>query len=213
MKLNTAAAGALDVEKSVRLSHVPSPQAPACGRWRMADRRNHLPSAISHQREARRRHSETRVAGFLLALGFLALASAHTAQAGINAWTSNGPGGGCVTALAIDPTTPSTLYAGTDPLGLFCGSGTSSDSSAFKSTDAGNTWRALRRRLETGCPSARPCGVRAHRRKDAGRSPLAFRFRRRKPCLDETPHHGQRSRCLGLGGLGIFVGILRTWQP
>ena len=35
------------------------------------------------------------------------------AQAGINVWTSHGPGVAGVTALAIDPTTPSTLYAGT----------------------------------------------------------------------------------------------------
>ena len=41
------------------------------------------------------------------------VASAHTAQAGINVWTSHGPGVGGVTALAIDPITPRTLYAGT----------------------------------------------------------------------------------------------------
>jgi len=40
-------------------------------------------------------------------------ASAHTAQAGINVWTSNGPRTeGNVSPLALDPTTPSTLYAG-----------------------------------------------------------------------------------------------------
>ena len=55
--------------------------------------------------------------------------SAHTAQAGINVWTSHGPHGGNVHALAIDPITPSTLYAGT-------GGG------VFKSTDAGATWSA-----------------------------------------------------------------------
>jgi len=40
-------------------------------------------------------------------------------QAGINVWTSHGPYGGEVYALAIDPTTPSTLYAGTAGAGVF----------------------------------------------------------------------------------------------
>jgi photosystem II stability/assembly factor-like uncharacterized protein len=57
------------------------------------------------------------------------VASAHTAQAGINVWTSHGPPGGDVHALAIDPLTPRTLYA--------AGSG-----GVFKSTDAGATWNA-----------------------------------------------------------------------
>jgi hypothetical protein len=38
------------------------------------------------------------------------VASAHPTQAGINVWTSHGPEG-VVRALAIDPTTPRTLYA------------------------------------------------------------------------------------------------------
>ena len=41
------------------------------------------------------------------------VAGVHSAQAGINVWTSHGPGGGTVLALAIDPTMPGTLYAGT----------------------------------------------------------------------------------------------------
>jgi hypothetical protein len=41
------------------------------------------------------------------------VAGAHTAQAGINVWTSHGPGTVAIYALAIDPMTPSTLYAGT----------------------------------------------------------------------------------------------------
>jgi photosystem II stability/assembly factor-like uncharacterized protein len=44
-------------------------------------------------------------------------------------WTSGGPYGGTVRALAIDPTTPSMLYAGTD-VGV------------FKSIDSGGTWFA-----------------------------------------------------------------------
>jgi len=34
-------------------------------------------------------------------------------------WVSNGPPGGTIAALAIDPTSPSTIYAGTDGGGLF----------------------------------------------------------------------------------------------
>jgi len=47
------------------------------------------------------------------------LANARPVQAGINVWTSNGPGGGYVHALAVDPMTTSTLYAGTDGGGVF----------------------------------------------------------------------------------------------
>ena len=59
----------------------------------------------------------------------LFVVSAHSAQAGVNVWTTHGPYGGAVQALAIDPTMPTTLYAGT-------GNG------VYKSTDAGNSWRA-----------------------------------------------------------------------
>ncbi len=47
-------------------------------------------------------------------------------------WTSHGPEGGDVCALAIDPQTPKTLYAGS------CYAGTGHG--AFKSTDGGDTW-------------------------------------------------------------------------
>src|SRR6516225_4491156 len=43
-------------------------------------------------------------------------------------WTSNGPEGGYIQALAIDPTTPATVYAGTIRGGV------------FKSTDGGASW-------------------------------------------------------------------------
>jgi hypothetical protein len=58
------------------------------------------------------------------------VASAHTAQAGINVWTSHGPPGGDVRVLAIDPNMRRTLYAG-------------SEAGVFKSTDGGSTWNAL----------------------------------------------------------------------
>src|SRR5438105_1230466 len=56
----------------------------------------------------------------------------QTAEGGINSWTStNGPGGGPIGALAIDPVTPATLYAGTDSNGV------------FKSTNGGASWSAV----------------------------------------------------------------------
>ncbi len=60
----------------------------------------------------------------------LALAPCVPAAAGVDKWTSQGPGGGYVYALAIDPATPATLYAGT----AFDGGG------VYKSTDGGETW-------------------------------------------------------------------------
>ena len=44
--------------------------------------------------------------------------------------TSIRPGGGIINVLAIDPATPTTLYAGTA-------------SGVFKSTDGGGSWRAV----------------------------------------------------------------------
>jgi len=61
----------------------------------------------------------------------------HTpAQVGVDVWTGHGPEGGTVRALAIDPTTPTTLYAGTE-------------GGVFKSTDAGITWRPTSSGLPT----------------------------------------------------------------
>src|SRR5439155_11748811 len=56
------------------------------------------------------------------------LGSPQGAQAGINEWTSNGPYGGSVSVLVVDPQTPSTLYAGANGNGI------------YKSTDAGASW-------------------------------------------------------------------------
>jgi photosystem II stability/assembly factor-like uncharacterized protein len=52
------------------------------------------------------------------------------AAAGDNFWSSGGPGGGPILSLAIDPKTPTTLYAGTHGAGV------------FKSIDGGATWNA-----------------------------------------------------------------------
>jgi photosystem II stability/assembly factor-like uncharacterized protein len=60
----------------------------------------------------------------------LAFTVAAPASAGENFWTSVGPDGGKVTALAVHPTTPRVVYAGTSGGGV------------FKSTDGGRTWQA-----------------------------------------------------------------------
>jgi photosystem II stability/assembly factor-like uncharacterized protein len=54
-------------------------------------------------------------------------------SAGINRWTSLGPDGGPITALAIDPQDPRTLYAAT-------GSGALAGNGVFKSVDGGVSW-------------------------------------------------------------------------
>jgi photosystem II stability/assembly factor-like uncharacterized protein len=59
------------------------------------------------------------------------------ADAGVNAWTTNGPEGGGITTLAIDPQTPTTVYAGTWGAGV------------FKSTNGGANWSPA----NTGLPS------------------------------------------------------------
>jgi hypothetical protein len=57
--------------------------------------------------------------------------SASVAHGAVNGWTPIGPYGGTVFALALDPATPTTLYAGTDGGGV------------FKSPDGGDTWHAV----------------------------------------------------------------------
>ena len=68
----------------------------------------------------------------VVAIPFLVLcwlgAATDISSAGANAWTGIGPVGAHVTSLAIDPTTPSTLYVGTDGGGV------------FKSTNGGGSW-------------------------------------------------------------------------
>jgi hypothetical protein len=50
-----------------------------------------------------------------LAVAVLVAGGVRLAEAGFNVWTSNGPEGGMVQALAIDPLTPSTLHIGAGP--------------------------------------------------------------------------------------------------
>ena len=59
------------------------------------------------------------------------------ASAGVNVWTSSGPDGGIVNALAVDPVTPATVYAGTNGGGV------------FKSVNGGGSWTAVSAGLTT----------------------------------------------------------------
>jgi poly(3-hydroxybutyrate) depolymerase/6-phosphogluconolactonase (cycloisomerase 2 family) len=66
----------------------------------------------------------------LICAAFL-IAGAQAARAGLNVWTTHDPYGGLpITALAVDPQTPNTLYAGTD-------------GGIFQSTNSGGSWRAV----------------------------------------------------------------------
>lgn len=56
---------------------------------------------------------------------------AGIARAGTNVWTTSGPEGGNISALAIDPSTPATLYAAVYRGGV------------FKSTNGGGNWSPL----------------------------------------------------------------------
>src|SRR3989475_5314014 len=67
----------------------------------------------------------------------LLVVSLHRAEAGVNAWTTNGPHSETINALAIDPQTPTTLYAGTSGHGV------------FKSADGGGNWSAVNTGLTT----------------------------------------------------------------
>src|SRR3989442_13945851 len=59
------------------------------------------------------------------------LVGLHRAEAGVNVWTTNGPRSEDVNTLAIDPQTPTNLYAATSGEG------------GFKSTDRAATWPAV----------------------------------------------------------------------
>jgi hypothetical protein len=62
-----------------------------------------------------------------LACAVLIVVGTRTAQGGVEVWTKHGLYGRGVTALAVDPHTPSTLYATTS-------------GGVFQSTDSGASW-------------------------------------------------------------------------
>ena len=63
----------------------------------------------------------------ILALAVV-LSAAVPVRAAYNAWTSHGPEGGQITAIAVDPAHPTTVYAGTAFAGV------------FRSDDGGKSW-------------------------------------------------------------------------
>jgi cysteine-rich repeat protein len=69
---------------------------------------------------------------------FLSLCHARIADAGPNAWTPIGPSGGIVSAIAVSPSAPAIVYAGTDPDGF--SQGGAGNGSVFKSTNGGASW-------------------------------------------------------------------------
>src|SRR5213594_1715584 len=56
------------------------------------------------------------------------LAGPHGADAAVNVWTTNGPAATRILVLAIDPDSPTTIYAGAESSGV------------FKSSDGGGSW-------------------------------------------------------------------------
>ena len=58
-------------------------------------------------------------------------------QAGVDVWTTTGPEGGTVQALAIDPQNPATLYAAVRH------NASPESTDVYKSTDAGSSWRVV----------------------------------------------------------------------
>ncbi len=74
--------------------------------------------------------SSCRVRRLLAAIAIVGLLPS-AATAGVNTWTTNGPGSLVIRALTFDPTTPSTLYAGAESGGV------------HRSTDAGDSWASI----------------------------------------------------------------------
>jgi hypothetical protein len=64
----------------------------------------------------------------------LAFLPAAPADAGLNEWTTNGPASsGPILSLAVDPSAPETVYAGSGISGMLAGT-------VFKSTNGGVSW-------------------------------------------------------------------------
>src|SRR5262245_59477055 len=71
----------------------------------------------------------------------VALVSSSSSSGAV--WTTHGPDDGRVNAIAVDPSTPTTVYAGTDGGGF------------FKSVDGGDTWSPI----DTGIPDVAPSTI------------------------------------------------------
>src|SRR5438445_6497301 len=79
-----------------------------------------------------------------------------TAASGQSVWKRyHAPEGGTVTALAIDPQTPTTLYAGIKDSRSQWSEGMPPSGKLFKTTDGGRSWRAT----NTGLPNTEITGI------------------------------------------------------
>src|SRR5439155_25035170 len=78
------------------------------------------------------------------------------AAAGQNVWTSYGPEGGTVTALAVDPQTRTVLYAGIKDSRSQWSEGIPPEGRLYKTADGGRSWRAV---TNTGLPNTEITGI------------------------------------------------------
>ncbi len=65
------------------------------------------------------RRSKKAVTFLLSILAVFCPLTAGVALAGVNTWTSGGPEGGSLRAMAFDPSTPTTIYVATFAGGVF----------------------------------------------------------------------------------------------
>ena len=89
--------------------------------------------------------------------GFCSVGSVLKSTDGGGTWQAASTGlsdEGAVVALAVDPTTPRTLYAGTTPL-VPRYNGPCTGGGVFTSTDGGGNWQAVNRVCPTPLPSVR----------------------------------------------------------
>jgi len=70
----------------------------------------------------------SRILILVLSLLLLCFYQPNRTSAGTNIWTGNGPEGGGINILVVDPTDSDDVYAGTDGGGV------------YKSTDGGDNW-------------------------------------------------------------------------
>src|SRR5262249_19316819 len=71
--------------------------------------------------------ADARIRALAISMAMLAIFGRGTVRAGDNVWTSVGPEGGSVQALAVDPQNPGTLY-------------TSTSFNVYRSTDGAVSW-------------------------------------------------------------------------
>src|SRR5438445_721341 len=105
--------------------------------------------------ENRMKSPQTQLLRVFLALVLAATPLWPTVAASQNVWRSYGPDGGTVTALAIDPQTPTTLYAAISDSRVFAALGDLPPGRLFKTTDGRSSWLAS----GTGLPNIRINGI------------------------------------------------------